>query len=113
MLKDKNDFIDFGEFLIAFWIRCDSDLKNKLEWLFDLYDADHTDFISFWELYMMLRLLFAMKSINEDPYDKAFSIMKQFDRSHDGNITKLEFISTCTNDESLQKLFSPLVLGKQ
>ena len=104
---DRNGYIDFGEFLIAFWIRCNTDLKSKLEWLFDLYDADNTNFISFWELYMMLRLLFIMKSIKEDPYDKTFYIMKLFDRSHDGNITKLEFVSACTTNEYLKKLFSP------
>ncbi len=94
--------------MIAFWIRAKGSLKEKLAWLFDLYDIDKNGYITHYELYKTLKLLFAMKSINdEDPYEKAFEIMKMADRSRDGFLTRYEFINACMYNQNLQKLFAP------
>jgi Ca2+-binding EF-hand superfamily protein len=37
---DGNGYIEFGEFMIGFWIRSSANLKDKLSWLFDVYDMD-------------------------------------------------------------------------
>lgn len=104
---DNSGFIDFGEFLVSFWVRAKAPLKDKLAWLFDVYDNDRSGYISSWEVSRMLRLVFSMKNIKDDPYDKARKIFDQLDRSHDGRVTKLEFIAGCTKDETLRALLAP------
>jgi Ca2+-binding EF-hand superfamily protein len=106
--SDNNGSIDFGEFLIAFWIRAKGNVKDKLAWLFDIYDFDNSNFITSWEVTKMIKLLFNMKGIKEDPYAKAKSIMEQLDRGKDNKISKQEFIAGCTKDAKLRSLFSPI-----
>jgi Ca2+-binding EF-hand superfamily protein len=105
--SDGNGYIDFGEFLISFWIRARGSLKDKLAWLFDVYDTDRSNYITQWELSKMLRLVFNMKNIKQDPYEKSREIMNIMDRSRDGRITKQEFIAACTRNENLRYLFAP------
>lgn len=105
--SDANGSIDFSEFLIAFWVRAKGDIKEKLAWLFDVYDYDNSNYITSWELVKMLKLLFNIKGIKEDPYKKAVAIMNALDRSKDGKVSKPEFIAGCTKDTQLRSLFSP------
>lgn len=105
--SDGDGSVDFGEFLIAFWIRAKGSVKDKLAWLFDVYDCDNSNFITSWELTKMLKLLLNIKGVKEDPYIKAKNIMKELDRSGDGKISKAEFIAGCTKDAKLRSLFSP------
>jgi Ca2+-binding EF-hand superfamily protein len=104
---DKNGYIDFAEFMMTFWINARGNLREKLSWLFDVYDTDRTNYITQGELGRMLRLVFNMKCIKEDPYKKAEIIFSKVDRSQDGRLTKQEFIAGCTSDESLRKLLAP------
>ena len=104
---DGNGSVDFGEFLIAFWVRAKGNVREKLAWLFDVYDCDKSNYITYWELTKMLRLVLNMKGIKEDPYNKARYIMDKLDRSGDGKISKAEFIAGCTADSSMRSLFSP------
>ena len=55
----------------------------------------------------MLRLLFNMKNIKGDPYEKAKEIFSKIDRSNDYRLTKQEFIAGCTKDEQIRQLFAP------
>jgi Ca2+-binding EF-hand superfamily protein len=104
---DSNGYIDFGEFLIAFWIRSRGSLKDKLGWLFDLYDVDRSGFITPWELSKTLKFVFGMKNIKDDPYLKACDIVKQIDRNSDSKLTKQEFIYGLTINEELRNLLAP------
>ncbi|RNA32884.1 neuronal calcium sensor 2 [Brachionus plicatilis] len=104
---DNNGYIDFSEFLIAFWIRSKGSLKDKLNWLFDIYDMDKSNYITPWELSRMLRLVFSMKSINDDPYLASKQIFDDIDRSKDGRLTRQEFIAGCTKYEKYRNLFAP------
>lgn len=104
---DSSGHIDFAEFLIAFWVSAAGSMKDKLNWLFDIYDADNGQYISLWEMNKMLTLLFSIKGISEDPYAKTNAIFGEFDRSRDGKISRQEFIAGCTRDETMRKLFAP------
>lgn len=105
--SDGNGTVDFAEFLIAFWVRAKGSVKDKLAWLFDVYDCDKSGYITLWELSKMMKLVFNMKGINEDPYDKSRKVMEALDRSNDGKISKQEFIAGCTRDPKVRSLFSP------
>jgi Ca2+-binding EF-hand superfamily protein len=105
--SDGNGSIDFGEFLIAFWVRAKGSIKEKLGWLFDIYDYDNSNYITSWELVKMLKLLYGVKGVKEDAYSKGISIMNVLDRSKDGKISKAEFIAGCSKDTQLKSLFSP------
>lgn len=105
--SDNNGYVDFAEFLQSFWIRAKGNLREKLSWLFSVYDSDSNNFITYWELGHMLRLLFNMKNIKGDPYEKAKEIFSKIDRSNDYRLTKQEFIAGCTKDEQIRQLFAP------
>ena len=104
---DLNGTIDFAEFLLSFWVRSKGSLKEKLTWLFSIYDTDRSNCITSWELNKVLKLVFAIKNIKEDPYQKSKKIFELMDRSKDNRITKEEFIAGCTKDETLRELFAP------
>lgn len=105
--SDGNGTVDFAEFLIAFWVRARGSVKEKLAWLFDVYDCDKSGHITLSELNKMLKLVLNMKGIKEDPYSLSRKIMEAWDRSHDGKISKPEFIAGCTNDAKMRALFAP------
>lgn len=104
---DRNGSIDFGEFLISFWVRADGSLKDKLSWLFDVYDTDSSGSIAQWELSSMLRSVFAIKTIRDDSYEKSKRIFASADRNLDSRISKQEFIACCTRDETIRELLAP------
>jgi Ca2+-binding EF-hand superfamily protein len=104
---DSNGYIDFSEFLIAFWIRSKGSLKDKLAWLFEIYDTDRTGHITTYELSKTLKFIFGMKNINEDPYMRARQIITQIDRNSDGKLTKQEFIFGLTVHEDIRNLLAP------
>ncbi len=54
----------------------------------------------------MLRLLFAIKSIADDPYEKALEVIDIADKNSDHKINKQEFIAACTTNEWLRNLFN-------
>jgi len=101
---DNNGYVDFGEFLIAFWIKAKGSLKSKLEWLFEVYDFDKSGYISLKELTNMLSLVLCLKNINEDPIERAEYIMRLVDIDSDSHLSKTEFVSGCLKDEKLREL---------
>ncbi len=93
-----------GEFLIAFWIKSKGSVEKKLAWLFELYDTDKSCYVSHSELVSMFTLIFNIKCINEDPFEKADYVFACVDINNDGRLSKPEFIEACLKDENLRKL---------
>lgn len=102
--SDNNGFVDFGEFLIAFWMKAKGSVRNKLLWLFQVYDNDKSGYISMTELTHMLRLVFCLKSMSDDPVERAQYVMKLVDKNSDGQLSMSEFIDGCMLDEELRNL---------
>lgn len=102
--QDNNGFVDFGEFLIAFWIKAKGDVEKKLVWLFEVYDNDRSGYISMTELTHMLRLLFSLKNMNDDAIERAKYVMDLVDINSDGELSKTEFVEGCLMDGELRKL---------
>jgi len=78
---DSNGFIDFAEFLLVFCVRSKANMREKLSWLFEVYDTNKSTYITNTELAKMLKLIFGIKNINADPYKKAMEIFQIMDRS--------------------------------
>jgi Ca2+-binding EF-hand superfamily protein len=104
---DSNGYIDFAEFLLIFCLRSKATLREKLSWLFEVYDTNKSNNITHTELVKMLKLIFSIKKLNIDAYKKGLEIFQLMDRSKDNRITKQEFISGCTKDQSIRDLLTP------
>lgn len=102
--SDNNGYVDFGEFLIAFWIKARGKTDEKLLWLFEVYDSDKSEYISLNELTHMLRLVFCLKNMKDDPTERAEYVMQLVDKNSDGQLSKEEFIEGCLKDAELRKL---------
>lgn len=86
------------------------DQRDKLEYAFDAYDADHSGTLDKKELALgifgMLELLDADKK-GVKAEELAHECMKQLDASQDGVLTKDEFINGLMKNYSLRMLMCP------
>ena len=118
---DHSGSVDFAEFVIGFWVRARGSLRDKLAWLFGVYDADRTGYIAQWRLIRAVELLYAIKGINnkskegrdddddveEEPYSLVTRLFRTADRNGDGRLSREEFIAGCMRDEKLRRLLAP------
>jgi len=93
-----------GEFLIAFWIKARGNLEKRLLWLFDVYDTDKSGFIELKEMVHMLRLVFSLKSLKDDPVERAQYVINLVDVNSDGQLSRQEFVEGCMKDLKLREL---------
>ena len=86
------------------------DPKKKLEYAFELYDSDNSGFLDKQELstgiYGMLDMLGADRK-GHNSQELAKECMNKLDKSHDGKVSKEEFVSGLSADYSLRALLSP------
>jgi len=86
------------------------DLNRKLEYAFDLYDADRNGYLDKNEVREvvigMLDLLGADKK-GQNSAHLADECIRQLDASRDGKVTKAEFINGLLKNYSLRALMSP------
>ncbi len=86
------------------------DLNRKLEYAFDLYDADRNGYLDKNEVREvvtgMLDLLGADKK-GQNSTQLAEECIRQLDTSKDGRVTKAEFIDGLLKNYSLRALMSP------
>ena len=86
------------------------DPKKKLEYAFDMYDVENNGSLDQNELTIgingMLDLLGADKK-GHDSKALGKECMTQLDKSHDGKITKEEFVNGLMANFSLRALMSP------
>ncbi|CAF0713655.1 unnamed protein product [Brachionus calyciflorus] len=108
--SDKNGFINFNEFMIAYALTSRGDPKKKLEYAFTLYDADNNGTLDMAEvrsvLVGMLDLLGADKK-NTNVAQLTEECCRELDTSRDGKITKDEFVNGLLRNYSLRALMSP------
>ena len=86
------------------------DPKKKLEYAFEMYDSDNGGFLDKNELnagiFGMLDMLGADRK-GHNSQDLAKECMSQLDKSHDGKISKDEFVNGLLANYSLRALMSP------
>ena len=107
---DKNDYVDFGEFLIAYAATSGADQREKLRYAFDVYDVDNNKVIDELEIRQVLRSMFKLLGVDEKTtnFEKCVeNIMSSLDENRDTKISKGEFIEGILADSLLLTLLSP------
>ena len=86
------------------------DQHKKLEYAFEVYDADNSGYLDEEELnagiYGMLDMLGVDRKVH-DSHALAKECLFQLDKSNDGKISKEEFIEGLLSNYSLRALMSP------
>jgi Ca2+-binding EF-hand superfamily protein len=107
---DKNGFVDFGEFLIAYVATTGTDLREKLKYAFAVYDQDNNKVLEENEIRLVLKAMFKLLNVDESTvnFEKCLeNIMNSLDENKDSKISKGEFIDGIINDPYLYALLSP------
>lgn len=102
--RDKNGVIDFKEFMTTLSITCRGDIREKLKWVFDMYDADRSNYLNRDEVNKVIVAIFRMKgndAVEEMAFIQTLEIFKKLDKDNDGLITKEEFCKTAASEKSI------------
>ena len=103
--------MDFSEFLIAYVNTTSGvELKEKLNYVFKVYDQDDNKVIDRDEVARVLQGMFKLIGIQSDDvnFEKCIeNIMDSLDVNHDSKISKDEFINGLLNDSYLYAMLSP------
>lgn len=109
---DKNDYIDFKEFLLAVGITSGWSSKEKLKWAFRIYDINGDGFIEKEEMTKIIQALYEMLGqCFEDmpvdtPQERTALIFEKMDYNHDNHLSLEEFLNGCTEDPKLARFLS-------
>ena len=105
--KDKNGWIDFNEFIIATHCTATSSPKDKLHWVFQMYDKDKSQTIQLGEMVELFGTLYLNEGLEKDlAVDRAMAIFSTLDVNNDGDVTEDEFVRGCLEDEDLVRALS-------
>ena len=93
--------------------------KEKLEYAFDLYDADKNGFLDRYEIEKIVSKI--LQTISQDRKEKldflskAHTLTNQFlsklDTSNDDKISRDEFVEGLLNNEGMRHLLSPVIFS--
>ena len=116
-------------------------LEEKLKFIFDIFDSDKSGYVDFYELHRIVKILFKFKNSDTNEADMvknmktsfykayknttdnnsdnlltpsyyiSFDIMKKFDTSRNGTLSREEFINGCKNHEQIRQFLTPLKLS--
>jgi Ca2+-binding EF-hand superfamily protein len=111
--RDKNNKIDFSEYLIAISHLSSQDVRKKLELTFQIYDSDRNGLVNKKELEKMMIAILELNGVRDlkrggenSPKTKVENVFKRFNKHIDDSIEESEFINGCLNDPYLVSLFA-------
>ena len=105
--KDKDGWIDFNEFIIATHCTATSSPKDKLHWVFQMYDTDKSQTIQLGEMVELFGTLYINEGLEKDlAVDRAMAIFSTLDVNNDGDVTEEEFVRGWLDDEDLVNALS-------
>ncbi|CAF3935136.1 unnamed protein product, partial [Rotaria magnacalcarata] len=104
--------VDFNEFLTAIALTMSSEIKDRLDLAFSMYDINGDGLLDKKELIHIIKLIYEVngkKKFKQDlsPEDTARMIIEKFDTDGDRKLSRKEFIDGCLNDTELRKLLTP------
>jgi neuronal calcium sensor 1 len=108
--QNNDGFVDFGEFLLAYVATTGSNPREKLNFVFDMYDKNNDKLLTGQELRQGIKTMIKLLGMTEKScdIDKCIdNIMVSLDQNNDNKISKKEFIEGCINDEFVLNLLSP------
>lgn len=110
---DKNNIIDFKEYLIAFSVIVKGSFEEKTEWSFRLFDLDNDGYISYDELLTVVEAMFKMTaatvrlSSDEDtPEKRVTKVMSLMSKNKEDRLSLDDFRHGCAKDPTLMQAFS-------
>jgi Ca2+-binding EF-hand superfamily protein len=100
---DHNEQVSFGEWIVVLSTITRGTVKEKLDWLFHLFDLDNDGQITRDELLFILRFLAKVHpdSDGRRPSDFVDLIFDKWDVDKDGSLSKAEFIAGFTHFKHL------------
>ena len=100
---DKNGEISFGEWIVVLSVLTRGSLQDKLDWIFQLLDVDGDGHITRTELTFIISYLEKLYPSLGDPAFFVDEIFSRWDVSHDGSLSKAEFIAGFTHYKDLNE----------
>ncbi|CAF1020437.1 unnamed protein product [Rotaria sordida] len=110
---NHDDAIDFNEFLFLAAVTARaSNLDERLEMVFDLWDVSNDGLLDQNELGHLISAMYDRARVTDrqgekDPHRRAKEIITKLDITGDKKLSKDEFIKGCKNDEVVRKLLLP------
>ena len=107
--KDKSNYLDFTEFLMAVSSLSSGDLVSNIRLTFQIYDLNGNGKITKTELKQIIKALYKLKGVSdlrkEDrPSARVKLILEKYDRNMDQQISENEFIAACLEDPIIRSL---------
>ena len=104
---DKNDKIDYNEFILASHSIATSPASQKLCWIFQMFDVDRSGTIELGEVVQLFATLYDNEGLETGMgVDRAVEIYGVLDVDNNGEVTEPEFIKLCLEDEDLLNVLS-------
>ena len=104
---DKNDKIDYNEFILARHSIANSSARQKLSWIFQMFDVDRSGTIELGEVVQIFATLYNNEGLETGMgVDRAVELYGVLDVDNNGEVTEREFIQLCLEDEDLVKVLN-------
>ena len=104
---DKNNKIDYNEFILASHSIATSSARQKLRWIFQMFDVDRSGTIELGEVVQIFATLYNNEGLETGMgVDRAVEIYGILDVDNNGEVTEAEFIKLCLEDEDLLKVLN-------
>ena len=102
--KDGKEDIDFTEFIIGCYEWQEIPIKNKIEFIFDMFDTGATGYISMADILHVFGTLFINEGIEKNlAVERTIEIFSLFTSDLDSKITKERFVGICMKNEDFIK----------
>lgn len=108
--KSGRGIIDFKEFITNLNIQLKGSYEEKLNWLFDLYDVEKTNYISRDEALEIVQVIHDLQSGMLPAEDRISAeeltdhIFKRADKNNDGKVDRQAFLSAAEQSNTLKML---------